>query len=1075
MKKLVLILMVLMLCMPSNLADACFCVAIGKNASPTGYAMVIHNEDDSQTDVVMHYWVPARDDWLTNSDPSDDVLPADTGRAQNIPQLAKTNGFYYGEVKGAFGVGANSACGMLNEYGVSVMSNQCGSTVSAAMATIKDGGIWFNLRRCVAERGTSARNAVEIVVNLLNDWGYADSGRTYTIGDYKEVWLVHVSRGQQYVATRVPDDHVAVMPNHYTVDLLNEYAPTGPFGAANADSLYRPDIFSFVRTNFPARLPAASADLELNFRNTFRSGALSTGNTYRQAIAEYNYIGIPLSSDMASAAWHNARTFKFSNKMNGQATIQQIFKTHTSHYEGTSWDVNRPFNLNPHSGAGQRVCATATIESKIIQFHEDLKLTTLWTAFGHPCTLPYIPLHPLAYGADIEKLVPDAVQYPASEAAYRLANHFPNLGDHKQFRNNKQDNIRRFQYMMDMVYGQHYDAFFANNANYLYTMFDANNALLATNPTVEELASFDRAASDKALAMQREYLDSDPLLDIPVYSTAKYIDRSNTAQTQIDLIFELPEDKIPSATNLRLVLGSVTSPNAANIVSGSLQALGGGKWKCSMTKANLTGSSGVGASGKDGLYQFVFGGQTTDASPRYFTGMVVLNFSTGPTDFELVASSLTPFASVILDSTYTPPAAQTVTITNVGKSSVLLDQPTSMYFDLTAVPATTLLSSGFVTFDVRPKSGLPVGTYNETIVVTGTNASVEVDASFTVVPAGYTISAAPVDIVFPTAQAPSYTQPTAQIVTITNNGTGAVTLNQPTATSFDIGTLSTTNVAAGATATFTVQPKAGLAQGIYVNTINITGNNGASCSVVAFFTVSPKYDIEATPLTQFDSVLLDGTYTPPAEQTVLVTNVGTSSIMLSQPTSAYFDITSLSATTLLPGDSATFGVRPKSDLAVGTYSETIKINGTNVSVEVDASFTVLPAEYTISVVPIDLVFPSGQAKTYTPPEGKTVTITNNGTGTITLVQPTAVSFDIGSLSSTVIAADETATFTVQPKADMQAGLHVEAINITGSNSASSSVVAFFIVTPKSGGGGCNAGFGLVALLMATPFIVRRRK
>ena len=85
-----------------------------------------------------------------------------------------------------------------------------------------------------------------------------------------------------------------------------------------------------------------------------------------------------------------------------------------------------------------------------------------------------------------------------------------------------------------------------------------------------------------------------------------------------------------------------------------------------------------------------------------------------------------------------------------------------------------------------------------------------------------------------------YEQPDAKTVTITNTGTGAVTLNQPTATDYDIGTLSTTSLAAGAIATFTVQPKAGLAEGNYDETITITSSGDAETSVDAEFTVLPS-------------------------------------------------------------------------------------------------------------------------------------------------------------------------------------------------------------------------------------------
>ena len=1084
MKKFILILMVLSIFMPTASAFACFCVAIGKDASPTGYAMVIHNEDDSATDVVMHYWVPERD-W-----PAGVFLPAASGQSQIIPQVAHTNGFYYGEVKSSLGSGANSACGMLNQYGVSVMSNQCSSTLSATQAGpyLTNGGIWYNLRRSVAERGTSARNAVEVVVQLLNDWGYTDSGRTYTIGDYKEVWLVHVSRGQQYVATRVPDDHVAVMPNHYTIDHPDEYSATGPYAAANSDVMYRSDLFSFSHGMWPTAYPVASADSEFNFRSLFRSGALGTGNTRRQAIAEYYYSGTPLSDDMATNAWHAARPFKFSNKINGRATIAQIFKTHTSHYEGTAWDTGRPFSGNPHN-AGQRVCATATIESKIIQFHENLALTTLWTAFGHPCTLPYIPLHPLAYGANIENMVPDAVQYTAAEAADILAAHTQNTRDNKLFRNNKQDNIRKFQYMMDMVYSQHYDSVFVRNANYLYDMFEANKNLIATNPSVEALAAFDRNASDKALQMQQEYIASKPLFGIPVYSKADYIDRRNTGAK--DIVFELPAGKTPSATNLRFALGSVTPPASANIVSGSLQDLGGGKWQFSVTNATLTGS--VNSNAVDGLYQFALGGQTTDAIPEFFTGMAVLNFISGDADFGINALPLTTqFDSVVLDTTYTPPAAQSVGITNYGTGSVILDQPTALYYDIAKLPKTVLRPGEQLSFDIRPKVDLPVGSYNETIVITGTNNVIaEVEASFTVVPLNYTISTPQLDIVFNTVYDPSYTPPAEQTVTITNNGTGAVTLTQPTATNFDIGALSATNIPVGGTATFTVRPKAGLTPDTYAEIINITGSGGALSSIVAFFVVAPEeYVLSASP-NVCDFSPLQAPYTQPAAQTVTITNNGTGAITLTQPTATNFDIGTLSGTNLAAGATATFTVRPKAGLTEGTYVNRVDITGSGgASCFVVAVFTVNPAivpplppdTFAISLSDSDLEFGSALAP-YDPQAEQTVTITNDGTGTVTLDQPASDNFDIGALSATTLSGSgDTATFTVTPKDGLDAGAYVDTIVVTGRSgtgtNSSEIVRARFTVTEgsrKGGGSGCSVGFGLLALAMAAPFVVRKRK
>lgn len=90
---------------------------------------------------------------------------------------------------------------------------------------------------------------------------------------------------------------------------------------------------------------------------------------------------------------------------------------------------------------------------------------------------------------------------------------------------------------------------------------------------------------------------------------------------------------------------------------------------------------------------------------------------------------------------------------------------------------------------------------------------------------------------------PGYERPAAKTVTITNTGNQALTLNQPASTnSFEVGTLSKTKLAAGETATFTVQPKAGLAEGAYSETITVSGSENTSVTISATFTVQHQLE-----------------------------------------------------------------------------------------------------------------------------------------------------------------------------------------------------------------------------------------
>ncbi len=291
-----------------------------------------------------------------------------------------------------------------------------------------------------------------------------------------------------------------------------------------------------------------------------------------------------------------------------------------------------------------------------------------------------------------------------------------------------------------------------------------------------------------------------------------------------------------------------------------------------------------------------------------------------------------------------------------------------------------------------------------------------------------------------------YTQPAAQTVTVTNTGSGAVTLTQPTATNYDIGTLSATALSPDQTATFTVCPKAGLDVGAYYETITISGSDGASTALIAIFavTAAPAYTISASALTPFGS--LTTPYTQPAARTVTVTNTGSGAVTLTQPTATNYDIGALSATALSPDQTATFTVCPKAGLDVGAYYETITISGSDgASATISASFAVTDAPaYAISA---SALTPFGSLATpYTQPTAQTVTVTNTGSGAVTLTQPTATNYDIGALSDTALSPDQTATFTVCPKAGLDVGDYDETITISGSDGASATVSASFVVT-----------------------------
>ena len=125
-----------------------------------------------------------------------------------------------------------------------------------------------------------------------------------------------------------------------------------------------------------------------------------------------------------------------------------------------------------------------------------------------------------------------------------------------------------------------------------------------------------------------------------------------------------------------------------------------------------------------------------------------------------------------------------------------------------------------------------------TITATAADGSgVSATCTVTVTQSTYSISADTTALDFGSAYT-GYTQPATQTVTITNTGNQSLTLNQPASTnSFEVGTLTKTALAAGEVATFTVQPKAGLAVGTYSENITVSGTNDVNATISATFTV----------------------------------------------------------------------------------------------------------------------------------------------------------------------------------------------------------------------------------------------
>jgi dipeptidase len=190
-------------------ALACFAIVAGRAATADGSVLVGHNEQDLPPCIISFDRVPRR--------PIEKAIPAKYRYRREGEPLKETAAYLWSQC-----VPKEFADSFLNEYGVTIVSNRCPSLedsveVLTERGEIRDGGIGLLLRRLVAQQATTAREGALIAGDLVERFGYRGTGRTYVIADPKEAWLMSIVCGRHWVAQRVPDDAVVVLPNVYVV------------------------------------------------------------------------------------------------------------------------------------------------------------------------------------------------------------------------------------------------------------------------------------------------------------------------------------------------------------------------------------------------------------------------------------------------------------------------------------------------------------------------------------------------------------------------------------------------------------------------------------------------------------------------------------------------------------------------------------------------------------------------------------------------------------------------------------------------------------------------------------------
>ena len=303
-------------------AEACTNLIVGKNASADGSTIISYSADSYGLFGELYHF-PAG---LHNKGELLDIYEWDTGKY--LGQIAQAKETY-------------NVIGNMNEHQLTIGETTFGGRPELVDTTgVIDYG---SLIYIALQRSRNARQAIKVMTDLVQEYGYYSSGESFTIADPNEVWIMEMIgkgpgvRGAVWVAVRVPDDCIAAHANQSRIHQFDMND--------KENCLYSSDVISFARekgyfsgVNKEFSFADAYAPLDFGARRFCEARVWSYYNLFTDRGQEFlPYIQGTSNTPMPLFV-----------KPNRKLSVQDVQRAMRDHYEGTPLDLSNDFGAGPY-------------------------------------------------------------------------------------------------------------------------------------------------------------------------------------------------------------------------------------------------------------------------------------------------------------------------------------------------------------------------------------------------------------------------------------------------------------------------------------------------------------------------------------------------------------------------------------------------------------------------------------------------------------------------------------------------------------------------------------------------------
>lgn len=303
-------------------ASACTNFIITRGASTDGSIMVTYAADSHQLYGCLYKYTPSK-----RAAAMMPVYEWDTGKyLGDIPQAEVTY----------------STVGNMNEHSLIITETTFGGREELVDP---EGRVDYGSLIYIAlQRARTAREAIDVIVDLANTYGYASSGESFSIADTEEAWIMELigkgpgNKGIVWVARRIPDGYICAHANQARITTFPKDDPD--------NCLYAPDVISFARekgyySGDDADFSFCDAYAPLNF-SAMRACEARVWSFFRTFADDMDkYVDYAMG-------YNAANRMPLWVKPAAKISPKQVFDAMRDHFEDTPMDMTKDLGAGGH-------------------------------------------------------------------------------------------------------------------------------------------------------------------------------------------------------------------------------------------------------------------------------------------------------------------------------------------------------------------------------------------------------------------------------------------------------------------------------------------------------------------------------------------------------------------------------------------------------------------------------------------------------------------------------------------------------------------------------------------------------